>query len=132
MEYQIRPSVSNATINDNLGVTEARGTVAGEFAGTHNLRVKLVSATQLSSTLMMSVPSFSNSIILCAYYYRNTRHFYEFACVGNFLEILYRIPSSCFMNCMSLMLVMSTSSFIFSRSVTNSALVIGSLLSIIS
>ena len=132
MEYQIRPSESNATIKDSLGVTEAKGTVAGAFAGTHSLRVKFVSATQLSSTLMISVPSFSSSIIFRAYCYLRTRHRCELACVGNFFDILYLIPSSCFMNYLSLGFVISMSSFVFSLSATNSALVIGSLLSIIS
>ena len=91
-------------MSDSLGLTGTKETVASAFASNHSFRVKLVSATQLSSMLIISMPSPNSSIILIAYYYLRTRHRSEFAWASYFLDIRNFIFKSYFMKFFTLSL----------------------------
>ena len=75
-------------INDTLGVTVRKVTVAGELVGHHIFRKKLLSFTQDSSTFMILFFSCKSWIIRTAYYYLSTKHLSELDWMGTFLTIL--------------------------------------------
>ena len=79
-EYQQLPSVSMAASKDSLGVTAQIGAEQVSYLGAHILRMKLVSASQLSSTLMILVPCSSRGSISFAYCYRRTKTRSVFPC----------------------------------------------------
>ena len=71
------------------------GTVPGE-SGRHQIfRVKLLSLSQLSSSLM-SRPDCNSGSIASAYYYRSMSQRSELACIGTLLALRYPRPSSFF------------------------------------
>ena len=84
----MRPFVSRAAINDNLGVTDFRGIVADASAGHHIFLAKLVSLIQLSSMFRMQIPSYKRGKIFNAYCCLSTRHRSELAWIGIFLTYL--------------------------------------------
>ena len=82
---QTMPSVSSAAIIDSRGLTELSSTFVLPSLGAHVLRVWLVSLSQVSSMLMILLPSWWSSINFSANCYLRTKDLSESALGLNFL-----------------------------------------------
>ena len=109
---------------ERVGLIGREETVAGALVEHHILRVKFVSFSQVSSTLMILWPDFRNSSMVVAYCCRSTKQRSLLIWVGFRLFRRYLMPRSLLM--IALIFGLDTLSLLMSRTLlcTRLALVI--------